>query len=660
MLRLILFLVATVALAAGLSWLADRPGLIVVNWQGYEAEITVFHTVVGLAILIGVVVFLWSIARQVWLSPAALGGYFSKRRQKRGLEALSSGIIAIGSGDRSSATRYAVLARKSLPHEPLTHLLRAQAAQLSGDRTTSRRIYEGMLASPDTEVLGLRGLFLEAQQEGEREAARQFAERAVRLNPTLAWPVEALFDIQCRDSDWAGALETLAIARKHGHVEKASADRRRAVLLTAQAQRAEDSDPDRALSLALEAHGLANDLVPAAAIAGRILASRGNTPRATKILQRTWLRAPHPDLATADAYARLGDSPRDRLDRVRQLAALTPNVIESPIAVARAAIEARDFAAAREALEPLLESRLTQRVATLMARIEGEEHGDKGRVREWLARAVNAPRDPAWTADGVVADDWAPVSPVTGALDAFQWRVPVESLEKRDSDIIAAKLEELVALGAPAKDVTPPSVTPAPARTETTSTAAAARTVEDVEPVTVVPSSVPAGTPSMPAQAAASAAAQAPAGPDAGAASTSPPAAAAKSRPEPAAASLDREPATTTTAATSTAVVRLPRPEAVASPAAAVESKPDMASEAAPRRSVAPVTLAHDATARSVEGDAGTNDGGKGDQMRPSGARKGSESTIFVSPRAPDDPGTEATDADELPGRMASTYRKTS
>ena len=67
---------------------------------------------------------------------------------------------------------------------------------------------------------------------------------------------------------------------------------------------AEETDPERALNLSIEAHGLAPDLVPAASIAGRLLASRGNTPRAAKILQRTWSRAPHPDLATAYAYAR--------------------------------------------------------------------------------------------------------------------------------------------------------------------------------------------------------------------------------------------------------------------------------------------------------------------------------------------------------------------
>src|SRR5262249_21124531 len=193
-------------------------------------------------------------------------------------DALARGMIALGGGARAAAMRSAIQARKSLPNEPLTHLLRAQTAQLTGDRTTARRIFEAMLASRDTEQLGLRGLFLEAQREGETEAARQFAERAVALNPKLGWPVEALFDLQCHAGDWQGALETLAVGRRNGLIDGGVARRRRAVLLTAQAQAREDAGPDKALELALEAHRLAPDLIPAAAIAGRILASRGNTP----------------------------------------------------------------------------------------------------------------------------------------------------------------------------------------------------------------------------------------------------------------------------------------------------------------------------------------------------------------------------------------------
>jgi len=463
MIRLIVFLIAVALVAAGLSWLADRPGELVVQWQGYQIETSVFRAFVIFALLFIAALLAWSMLRHVWYGPASVSNFLTKRRHKRGLEALSSGMIALGAGDRAAATRSAIQARKTLPNEPLTHLLRAHAAQLSGDPTTARRIFEAMLATPDTEQLGLRGLYLEAQRVGETEAARHFAGRAVALNPGLDWSVDALFDLQCRQGDWAGALDTLAIARKQGHIERAKADRRRAVLLTAQAQAAEEDDPNRALHLAVEANGLAPDLVPAATIAGRLFAARGNTARAAKILQKTWSRSPHPDLATTYAFARIGDSPRDRLDRVKQLAALTPNSIEGPIAVATAAIEARQFDEARNALKPLLDGRMTQRTATLMARIEGEEHSDKGRVREWLARAVNAPRDPAWTADGVVAEDWSPVSPVTGALDAFRWRVPVEPIEKREGEVRASKLEELVTLGAPREVVVPGKNVPAKA-----------------------------------------------------------------------------------------------------------------------------------------------------------------------------------------------------
>jgi HemY protein len=95
--------------------------------------------------------------------------------------------------------------------------------------------------------------------------------------------------------------------------------------------------------------------------------------------------------------------------------------------VARAAVDAQEFAAARAALAPLL-SAPTQRVAMLMAELEETESSDLGRAREWMSRAVHARRDPAWTADGLISERWMPVSPVSGRLDAFQWRDPLAAL----------------------------------------------------------------------------------------------------------------------------------------------------------------------------------------------------------------------------------------
>jgi HemY protein len=287
-----------------------------------------------------------------------------------------------------------------------------------------------MLDDPATKVLGLRGLFQEAKRENQLESAQHFAQEALAINPSLSWPVTAQFEHQCRSQDWNGALDTLTIARQHRAIDKPTAGRRRAVLLTALAMEAEaQGDTGKAQELALEAHKLQPTLVPAAAIAGRALAAGGNTGKAAKVINAAWEFNPHPDLAIAYAYARPGDSPRDRLTRVKILAQSTPGHPEAAIAVAQAAIDAKEWDEARRALDFLIRERPAARVCTLMARIEHGQNHNAGRVREWLARALKAPRDPAWIADGVISSEWAPLSPLTGTLDAFVWEVPPERMK---------------------------------------------------------------------------------------------------------------------------------------------------------------------------------------------------------------------------------------
>lgn len=639
MIRTILFLAAVLAAAVGLSWLSDNPGTVSIYWPALnlKADPSVFQVIIGLALLVGTALVGWSIFRQLWNSPAAVGMMMNRRRQKRGLDALSTGMIAIGAGDRDTATRYAIQARKSLPNEPLTHLLRAQAAQLSGDKATSRRIFEAMLSSPDTEQLGLRGLFGEAQREKEPEAARQFAARALKLNPKLAWASDALFDIQCKSGDWDGALETLAVARRNNHIEKSLADRRRAVLLTGLAQQVQETDPAKALQRAIEAHGLAPDLVPAANLAGRMLSARGNTGKAASILQKTWQRSPHPDLAVAYAFARVGDSPRDRLDRVKQLAALNPHSPESPIAIAQSAIEAKAFDEARSALELMLDGRLTQRVATLMARIESDQHGDKGRVREWLARAVLAPRDPVWTADGVVADTWAPVSPVTGQLDAFQWRVPVETAGSADAEQLTRKVEELVALGATTSAVLPvaeeaslsKAVAAKPSEPQSPAQHRSA-TVVDVDVVPARPAPLQAAKPTAEAE---------------------PIVAAAK----PTADFVGVAPVVPVSAKATAAVE--PAKPATVSPAKPTPQK--AAAVTTPPKSVSAVAQAGAAPEAAAPGSPVTASGGQ--PPKPAAKKPvdttGKEPRIFVVPHAPDDPGPDASEPDAAGKGVRPPYR---
>ncbi len=149
------------------------------------------------------------------------------------------------------------------------------------------------------------------------------------------------------------------------------------------------------------------------------------------LLRRVWRATQHPGVALLYAHAIPGASAVDRFRRMKDLIDTPPPSRAAAIVYARAAVEAYDWTAARNALAPYSVSEPSQAVCTLMAEIEEGQNGDQGKAREWLAKAVRAPAEPAWVADGVVVAEWEPVSPVSGKLDAFEWKVPVENAKPR-------------------------------------------------------------------------------------------------------------------------------------------------------------------------------------------------------------------------------------
>jgi HemY protein len=345
-----------------------------------------------------------------------------------------------------------------------------------------------MAARPDTRLIGLRGLYVEARRRDDTAAARYFADEAAKSAPALPWAAHAVLEFRCAEGDWDGALKTLERNARNGLVDKQTFRRHRAVLMTARAIAVEERDRDTARSLCLEALKLAPDLIPAAALVGRLLADAGEVRKAGRILETEWRLNPHPDLAEVYAHLRIADSARDRLARIESLVQNPPGHLEGRLALARAALEAHEFATARVALEPLL-AEPTQRVCTLMAELEEVEHADVGRAREWMARALRAARDPAWTADGIVSDRWLPISPVTGRIDAFQWRVPPAELSGPAPVIVHAAPAAVPAPVRSALEAPAPATAAEPAASPPDETKPAA----PVEAAAPLPAARPAG-----------------------------------------------------------------------------------------------------------------------------------------------------------------------
>ena len=430
MIRILIFLMIVFGLGLGFAWLADRPGDMVVTFGGYQYQVSLMVAAVAVTAIVAGVMITWWLVKSIWNSPYTIARYFRVRQRDRGYQALSTGMIAAGAGDAALARKMNKQAAKLIRSEtePLINLLDAQASLLEGDHKSAREKFERMLDDPEMRLLGLRGLYLEAERLGDRSAARHYAGRAADIAPQLGWALDSTLEEKTAAGDWDGALKLVDAQKSAGGVEKDVVNRRRAVLLTAKAEDLLDTDLASAKAAAIEANRLAPHFAPAAVVAAKALFRQNDVRKGSKILEAAWKAEPHPAVSDLYIHARPGDAVLDRLARARKLEQLRSNNVETSLALARAALDAHEFKLAREAAEAAVRMQPREGGYLLLADIEEAETGDQGRVRQFLARAVRAQRDPAWVADGFVSERWAPVSPVTGKLDAFEWRVPVERL----------------------------------------------------------------------------------------------------------------------------------------------------------------------------------------------------------------------------------------
>jgi HemY protein len=427
MIRTVFFVFVAALVVIGAVWLADHPGSVSLAWGDVRGDIDMAVVFVGLllfAIIVALLYRVWWSAKRV---PKAISNSRKLGKQERGYKALAQGMVAVAAGDANEARRQAKKADLLLGELPLTMLLSAQAAQLNGDEAAATRYFDAMLKRTETAFLGLRGLLMQAERDGDTSAALAYADRAKNLQPKTSWVLTKLFDLQVRQSQWQAALKTLDQAIKTGAIKNADGQGLRAVILLGCSLEAEIAgNKADALSFAEKAHKQQPDHLPSIVRRASLMNEAGKTRGLLKLVKEAWSHAPHPKLA--DFYVG-GDAASDALSRVKkfeELREVNPDHPESRIALLRALIDAKIWGAARTHLKALGLDDPPSRVCRLMAELEEGEYQDIGAVRHWLVRAANAAPDPAWICGdcGAASARWTPLCHRCDALGTLDWRVP--------------------------------------------------------------------------------------------------------------------------------------------------------------------------------------------------------------------------------------------
>ncbi len=410
MIRILIFLLSAFFVLGAIEFLARFGGPISGEAFGQKFDVHSGWIVAGIFLLLVIAIYLTHLLKNVRAMPAKLKARDREARRTRGVAALTRGFEALAAGDASGAAQHARTARINLEDVALTRLLTAQAAQVSGDETAARASFSTMLEAPETEFLGLKGLYLQAITAGDRIAARGYAERAFRLRPNARWAFDSVFELGLERGAWRETREAVAQARRNNLIAGDKADRAAAVLLTADAYAASLSgDVKSATEEARAALKLAPGFTPAALLASRIIAENKKPGKAARVIEAAFAIAPHPALIKAYDLLFGDEETAKRSEMLRRLAEKNSASREATLLNARANNLVGEWTATIAVLEPLLAQMPTAAEFSLMAAaMAGQQGAEAG--RPWLERAAHAPRDPRPGADGefhFTRDGWS-------------------------------------------------------------------------------------------------------------------------------------------------------------------------------------------------------------------------------------------------------------
>ena len=354
-------------------------------------------------------------------------------------------MVAVAAGDASEARKQVRRAEVLLGDPPLTMLLSAQASQLNGDEGAAERFFAAMLARPETEFLGVRGLLTQAMKRDHSGKALELAQRAHALRPESEWVTEILYGLHVREGQWRAARDVLDVGVKRGLFTAEQGRHHGAVLdfvLGREARR--DGDAKGALKLLRKAVEEEPGFAPAVIELAALFVETGKEGRAESTLDDAWAVAPHPDMLDPYFAVRQANDPLARAQAAQRLARRNPEHVESHMALASTALEARLWGEARKHLKAAGGDEPTARMCAMLAEIEEAEHGNTAAARDWLVQATHAESDPTWVCGecGASAPAWTPLCGNCRAFATLSWRPPlrIATLVVPDADSEATAL----------------------------------------------------------------------------------------------------------------------------------------------------------------------------------------------------------------------------
>ena len=419
--RLVKLVIAATLIAMLASWLSAQPGESRLDWLGYRLELpTSLLVSLGLGLVI-LLIFMDRLGRFIRLWPVLLGRGWQARRRQRGERALGLGLVALSAGDAKSARRQAKKSEKLLGRGLLPDLLAAQAAHASGDRQAARRYFKTLSESTDTAYYGQIGLMNLEALEGHSPASLAAARKALSLQADSPQAARHILEHDLAAENWQAAVTSARRLTRLSGLEEQENARLKAMqtaLCYLLSELPEQADKQTSwLEQGLEA--MPGHPALTTRLAQLLLEKKQPRP-ALKLLEKNFIRQPHPDLPALIKQASQ-DNPGQHISRLTRLAGQAGQDSGYLVAAA-AALDAGIWASASSLLEQISQTGQNNEYFLLQARL-AEAREQPEAAAEALHTAARARHGPAWHCQScqTIAPQYEPRCPSCAQVGSLHW-----------------------------------------------------------------------------------------------------------------------------------------------------------------------------------------------------------------------------------------------
>ena len=427
--------------AYSVIYLSGLSGYITLNINNSELNISIVMGVCVIFLLFLLLFFglkflnlVVAVIRFLSGDETAITRYLNKSRQLNGNKALSSALISFYEGDSAEAMIHSNKAKKFLKNDKLSLLINAQIAQKSGDSKLTLASYKKLLGHSDTRLVALSGIVSEKIKVGQFKMALELSKKNVELYPKNIGNINTLFNLQLQQKDWQGAVKTLQVKKTIEKIPRNSFLQQEAILIfeDAKAKHVQGFSQE-ALAATLAAVRQYPTFVVALCFLTELENISGNKRRIEKLLQKAWGLFPHPDIAKSYASLVKSESSEKRLRRFEPLIKINDKDPQTIILKAELFLATEEFSKAKELVSVLANNDPDNYILTLMAGVERASGATDKVVREWLTKAVYAPKSPTWICSECGSQsEWTSICQSCEGFDSMTWARPPYYFNQRD------------------------------------------------------------------------------------------------------------------------------------------------------------------------------------------------------------------------------------